>query len=381
MYKVITPELEKIILANYHTKTAKELGQELDINSNTIKGVWQRNGLTGKNTFSPDKKEFTRKYLSLPIIEVANYYKKDRHTITKFAKRIGIYKKPEKLLTKKQEEEIANRYNSDTSNNLAKEFQVSSSKISQIWHQYGLVGKHRLRYPFNEKFFERIDTEEKAYWLGFIAADGCVYAREKGEPGLRITLQKSDASHLQKFMDAVHCNKPLSYFSRLSPKGDVHYYATCELISEQMFQDLSRQNIVPRKTKKILWPSLASNELYIAYIRGYFDGDGSISKKIEKNTMYKTNISIAGYLDNLQYFQDFLLKYDIPSSFTIDARNKNTSEQGAPFVSLNFTNKKTKNDFLHLMYDNTSIYLNRKYELANIYFECFKQNPCTWTLK
>ena len=45
------------------------------------------------------------------------------------------------------------------------------------------------------------------------------------------------------------------------------------------------------------------------------------------------------------------------------------------------TDKRTKNDFLHFIYDDASVYLDRKYELAKQYWEGFAQNPITWKIK
>ena len=53
-------------------------------------------------------------------------------------------------------------------------------------------------YKANYRIFENIDTPEKAYWLGFIAADGCVYVREKNAT-IRIAIKSSDKEHLEKF--------------------------------------------------------------------------------------------------------------------------------------------------------------------------------------
>ena len=58
---------------------------------NTIKGIWQRNGLSGKNKFAPDEKEFIDIYTSHTIKDTAKYFNVDRHTIVQFAKKINIY--------------------------------------------------------------------------------------------------------------------------------------------------------------------------------------------------------------------------------------------------------------------------------------------------
>ena len=52
-------------------------------------------------------------------------------------------------------------------------------------------------YKYNENFFEKIDSPRKAYWLGFLYADGCILDQRKSKI-LEITLSKNDKNHLQK---------------------------------------------------------------------------------------------------------------------------------------------------------------------------------------
>lgn len=50
-------------------------------------------------------------------------------------------------------------------------------------------GNHYRKYTFNFNFFEKIDNELKAYWLGFLYADGCIHKINKyGEQELSLTL-------------------------------------------------------------------------------------------------------------------------------------------------------------------------------------------------
>lgn len=141
MVRKVSLDIEKEIVNQYYTATAKELGQKYGIKPNTIKGVWNRNGCVGKNSFNPNIAEFTKKYNTLQNKEVANFYKVDRHTIIHFAKKIGIYKPHIPVLTPEQEQEIINQYYTTTSTELAKRYKVSDSKISQVWMKAGLKGK------------------------------------------------------------------------------------------------------------------------------------------------------------------------------------------------------------------------------------------------
>ena len=65
------------------------------------------------------------------------------------------------------------------------------------------------KYTYNENYFKIIDSEEKAYWLGFLYADGCItrfYRNEKLKSmSLELTLQSNDIEHLKKFLKFALC--------------------------------------------------------------------------------------------------------------------------------------------------------------------------------
>lgn len=133
---------------------------------------------------------------------------------------------------------------------------------------------------FNENYFESIDTEDKAYWLGFIAADGCVYTFKRSQSSptsparrkLSIQLQDSDASHLQKFLDCMNSRHSVYHLNRFSTETKT---ACISIQSEKLCEDLKKYGIVERKTH-ILEPYILPNDLAKHYWRGYIDGDGSV---------------------------------------------------------------------------------------------------------
>ena len=87
---------------------------------------------------------------------------------------------------------IANLYKCTTTSiyRILKEEKVKMKTISES----------KKKYKLNEHCFDEIDTEEKAYWLGFIAADGCVY-KNSNAWRLQINLKSSDKHHLEKFQE------------------------------------------------------------------------------------------------------------------------------------------------------------------------------------
>lgn len=370
-------ELEQKIVDEYYTATAKELSIKYDINANTIKSIWNRNNCKNKNLFSPNEQEFIKYYLSHEIKETASYFSRDRHTIVKYAKTIGIYQKKKPVLTQEQEDEIKQSYYTSTSSELSEKYNVSTSKIAQVWTKAGLKGKDPRVYHLDETFFDKIDTDEKAYWTGFIAADGCIHQyQDTRQDTISFSLKATDANHLKKFAEALKTNKPLSYGENSSSPG--HYYASLQISSDRISNSLQAIGITPNKTYTLTMPDIPE-EFIPAYLRGYFDGDGSISSKIELNKLHSVNVNIVGWTNNLESMQKILFKYNIPSSIILDKRKNHYTKKG--FASLALPNKQAKNDFLHLIYDNASVYLDRKYQLAQRFIELFNKNPRTWTTK
>lgn len=68
------------------------------------------------------------------------------------------------------------------------------------------------RYNFNEHYFDNIDSSDKAYWIGFIWADGYVCKRDRGnryEYNLKLELCKEDSKHLETFVKCIDGNYPI----------------------------------------------------------------------------------------------------------------------------------------------------------------------------
>jgi hypothetical protein len=118
-------------------------------------------------------------------------------------------------------------------------------------------------YKVNEDAFLRIDTEETAYWLGFLYADGAVW----GSRYVALWLKESDAGHVERFRRFLDCEHPL----RLDPKRKA---VGITVVSRLLYDGLVKQGCVPRKSLKLSFPTVPS-KLESHFIRGYFDGDGS----------------------------------------------------------------------------------------------------------
>jgi DNA invertase Pin-like site-specific DNA recombinase len=130
-------------------------------------------------------------------------------------------------------------------------------------------------------FFEVIDTPEKAYWLGFIAADGCMVTTAGHPEGSHLALQLAlrDRGHLIKLKDTLQASAAIGTGVRTS-FGKTTGYARFSVGSRRLADSLLALGITPRKSVT-LDPWDGPNDLMPHYWRGMVDGDGSLAKKTD----------------------------------------------------------------------------------------------------
>lgn len=205
------------------------------------------------------------------------------------------------------------------------------------------------RYEYNKSYFEIIDSEEKAYWLGFIAADGCI-----GKSGLELALKSTDMEHLRKFVKAIDGDENMIK-TKLIEKGKKTYEATrISVNSTQMTQDLFRYGIVKNKSLILDFPNFLNDEMLRHYIRGYFDGDGSICTAGKAPSgAQKYNISIIATVPFLTKLMDKLLPLSI-DIVSLEKKHKMAIWKKGGMTQIKY--------FLDYIYENATIYLQRKHE-------------------
>jgi intein-encoded DNA endonuclease-like protein len=212
-----------------------------------------------------------------------------------------------------------------------------------------------FKYQCEENYFQSIDTEEKAYWLGFIYADGCI-VRPKNKNNnryLSILLAIKDISHLYKFKKAINFNGPVKQGKYFNPVQEKHYKnCTITIRSNKLISDLNLLGVMPHKTKHCLFPiNKIPNKFIKDFIRGYFDGDGGISKK-------GTEITIVGTYS--------FLKEVVNIFTTIEITPTKLYNKGGVYQYTKH-GKKQVSKLLHWMYKSSNIFLDRKYNLYKLY--------------
>ena len=229
------------------------------------------------------------------------------------------------------------------------------------WRRTGKTGK-RI-YKVNEDFFKCINTEEKAYILGFICADGHV---EKDR--LNITVSIKDRDILEKIRYAMHSNHPIKEVQRTNPykKTNRENLILSELMigSVELVKPLFNMGLTTNKTYTLNGDILKYIPKYLIrdFLRGYFDGDGNVFFGRRYSSGYKYNVNICGN-------EDFLLK-----SFQVyfPSNNKLYKDLYSRQCYVWKISQKDKvRDFMYYLYYNSSIFLQRKYnEFRKIMWAC-----------
>lgn len=198
---------------------------------------------------------------------------------------------------------------------------------------------------FDEHKFKKIDTEEKAYWLGFLDADGCIHNGKNYDYGIELGLQEQDYNHLVKFKDFIGKDNKICYREKINS----YRY---QFKNKTMNQDLINLGCIPHKSLILKFPNedQVPDNLLIPFIRGYFDGDGSFwfKNKIGMNILSSKDF-LNGLKNRIKLFKDCSL-------YPVHYENLN----GAYRIQ---TGDKEKIDFfLDLIYKDANIYLDRKYK-------------------
>lgn len=254
---------------------------------------------------------------------------------------------------------IQNINNHPNLSEICKQFNVDRHTISRHvkFAGYPIIDfQHTSR--FDNTVFDIIDTEEKAYWLGFIFADGYIAynpTNNKSKYRFELSLKGDDYLHLYKFNTFTKHINQNTVLSTVNCNGKVCSRCRWGITNEHFYKSLYSLGCVPNKSLILKFPDVKlfkSKDLVRHFLRGYFDGDGCISwrDKEHKNIC----ISVLGTFEFLTEFMLNVPPYKI-YSLTNNSRKSN--------ITKTFSKKgKTAFKVLKYLYSNATIYLDRKYQ-------------------
>ena len=130
----------------------------------------------------------------------------------------------------------------------------------------------------NENYFEKIDTERKAYWLGLLYADGSMVIK-RNSYNLLIALKADDGYLLEQFLEDLETDYKVKYTLQ-KVKEKQYPIAKISICNTKLGKDLANKGIRPNKTTQCVFPTedVVPNYLIKHFIRGFMDGDGSVKR-------------------------------------------------------------------------------------------------------
>lgn len=338
------------VIDNYNKMTKKEIANHIGRSESSVKTFGQRNGLCGKSSrkWTDDEIEFLKNnYMNMTQQEMASELGRGYSAIKTKCSLLGLIKL-DLSWSNSHSEFLKQNYKNMTASEIAKKL---NCKVSTVRNKAFDMGLLKDRYTVDENFFKNIDTEDKAYWFGFILADGCI-RNFKGKSHLCIGLNEKDEHHLNKFKASLKSNAPI-----LKRKdGAVVLTINCTKLAK----DLMSLGCVPRKTyKELSMPPSIPHELRRHVIRGYVDGDGWIT-----NTEYrgyrKQGIGICSLKQNILI--EFRSEFE---KLGLQAKSKKiTLDKLSNTYELTYYSKVDSYKILSYLYNDSTIYLDRKYQKA-----------------
>jgi len=185
---------------------------------------------------------------------------------------------------------------------------------------------------FNARYFQKIDKNEKAYFLGFLFADGSIVNNS-------LKWTSKDVCMLNKFKKFISSKNVIHY----DKKQDEYKLGVC---SPRLRQDLEKLNFIPRKTFRLKFPKIKS-KFISHFIRGYFDGDGCIY-------FQKNNYPRLEFYSGCGSFLEEINKI-------IGQNGKIRKRSTYVCFTLGFNGKKVY-DIMDYLYKDAKVYLKRKFD-------------------
>lgn len=317
------------------------------------------------------------------VQNILHLYTVEELSIAKISKNLGISSYVVTRTIKENGIEIINKQNALSFNletdiiplyekgisltKIAKQFGTTRDTLSKHLKKAGYkVINHQNETKFNEHVFDSIDTEEKAYWLGFIYADGYIDftpldPNKKSRYAFELSLKGSDIEHLNKFNIFMGHNKNIVKLSYVNYNGKKCLRCRWGAVNKHLWNTLNNLGCTPRKSLTLKFPDkdiFKDSSLIRHFIRGYFDGDGCLSYMKTNHSEVYNYVPICSMLGTFE----FLLKVkELLDNIGIKTHNILREDSNAYRLGLSQNSSKL---FINMLYNNSNIYLDRKYKRA-----------------
>jgi len=282
--------------------------------------------------------------------QIGDAYNRPFGMISHYIKQVGGYIRGLRNFTDEQESDIALRYISgESACGIARSFGLDKVSILAALRRQGVEqrspsDRNRL-YAVDEYAFDTI-TPDAAYWWGFLYADGGISRRS-----LVLSLKWSDIEHVEKFKKFIKSESPIKKYShKIGGKS----YPACYLgvTSQHLVDRLRCLGIVPHRTNFDAVKDNLQPEMICHWIRGFFDGDGTIY--VNQNKRFNTGF--MGSKEVVEWIRECIPFID---------KNKRIRKHSISNVFyLSFSGNNASREITNYLYGGQTLYMERKRELS-----------------
>lgn len=239
-------------------------------------------------------------------------------------------------------------------NKISKEYNVSVSTIRSILIKNGIERRdnsHKsMIYTLDEHYFDIIDTQNKAYILGLLWADGCNYTKLNH---IKIELQERDKDILDSINIEIESNRPLKYIDLHSKNENWQSTYRLSIVNKHMSKTLNNIGMVPNKSLVLTFPEWLDTSFYSSFIRGYMDGDGHIH--YGKKSKFITCVGTQMFCESIKKICENIIGIKVTIH---DVPDKKESITKILYICGMHNIKK----FLDFIYNDSDLYIKRKYD-------------------
>lgn len=290
-------------------------------------------------------------------VEIAKALNRNQSTIERFLKKNGYKMNYGSRISKEQKEEIKNMYLSGkTCKEIYNEFKHiynCEESIQKLIREMGISrGRYKKPTCLNDNYFETIDTEHKAYWIGFLLADGCVTRQEGKSDTIKLELKVEDKYIIEEFAKDIGTDLSVKDY-----KYGKKHNAQVQVKSNKMSNDLKKYGITYNKTFKIDGLPNIPSHLIRHLIRGYFDGDGCITLyKPKDQNIHRAKVIFCGTKDFLNS-----LNHQIHQDINLNLNDLiDMNKYGNNVFNLRYIRNEDIYKLYEYMYEGATVFLTRK---------------------
>lgn len=353
-------EHSKIIEMFKNGESTSSIAKKYGVYKTTIRSILIKNGIDtsihSTKITEQEKEGIIRDYLKFRDQGyVAKLWDKDRSNICHFLKKNNIetgsfaVKKIASLIIKDYLEDVPPQI-------IYKKYGVSYSSVYKLLKSKNIkkINHAKRKYKINKKYFDKIDSEHKAYFLGLFFADGCNWGY-----GIDIALQEGDEYLLQELRKEIYPNNDNPLKKRL-PKSKNHKVLYRLVIgSTDIANDLTKHGGVKKKSLIIKYPHGSfDHSLFRHFLRGFFDGDGSIFIDSKKKRLHFNLVAPHDFLYEIKKEMERELKEIISNRITLNGN----------ICSFSLSKTRILCQIYHLMYDEATIFMKRKKNVFDLYY-------------